>query len=295
MQLPQKGSYRQILSLLEEMAMSRPRVQDHYATAGIVDRALAALRAVHGAQTPATPEILAPMDHFHGRGFLATEELALSLDPQATHHILDIGCGIGGPARWIAHRYVCRVTGIDLTPEFCEAARQLNDITGMSQRVTILQGSALSLPLPDVTFDRAYSQNALMNIEDKTAFYCEAFRVLKPGGILVLAHLNAGPNGPPDFPQPWASIPENSFLADDDGTKHDLAVAGFEMISFDDHTATSLASQIAFRNKIEAEGLPPLGVHVLFGPEFRQLQLNSMRALEDGRIRPVQIVVRKPS
>ena len=241
------------------------------------------------------PKALAPIDHFHGRGVLATEELARRLDPQATDHILDIGCGIGGPARWIAHTFGCRVTGIDLTPEFCAAARELNDITGMSDRVTILEGSALELPLPDVTFDRAYSQNVLMNIADKAGVYREAFRVMKPAGLLVLAHINAGPNGLPEFPQPWASIPENSFLAEDEEMKRDLAAAGFELLSFEDHTATSLPSQIAFRKKIEAEGLPPLGVHVLFGPEFLQLQLNTLRALEEGRARPVQIVARKPN
>ena len=147
--------------------MSGTRVQDHYARTGIVDRALAALRAANGAEAPITPETLAAIDHFHGRGVLATEELAARLDPQPTDHILDIGCGIGGPARWIAYKFGCRVTGIDLTPEFCEAARQLNDITGMSERVTILEGSALSLPFPNAAFDKAVSQNVLMNIADK--------------------------------------------------------------------------------------------------------------------------------
>jgi ubiquinone/menaquinone biosynthesis C-methylase UbiE len=108
-----------------------------------------------------------PIDHFHGRGVLATEELANRLDPRLSDHILDIGCGICVPVRWIANWFGCRVSCIDLTPEFCEAARQLNDITGMSERVTILEGSALSLPFPNAAFDRAVSQNVLMNIADK--------------------------------------------------------------------------------------------------------------------------------
>src|SRR5215469_14219428 len=128
--------------------MSGTRVQDHYARTDIVERAIAALRAANGAETSITPKALAPVDHFHGRGVLATEELVLRLDPQPMDRILDIGCGIGGPARWVADKFGCHVTGIDLTPEFVEAARRLNDITGMSDRVTVLEGSALSLPLP---------------------------------------------------------------------------------------------------------------------------------------------------
>lgn len=103
-------------------SMSGMRVQDHYAKAVIVQRVVAALRAANGADAPITPETLAPIDHFHGRGFLATEELARSLNPQPSDHILDVGCGIGGPARWIAHKFGCHVTGVDLTPEFCSAA-----------------------------------------------------------------------------------------------------------------------------------------------------------------------------
>jgi 2-polyprenyl-3-methyl-5-hydroxy-6-metoxy-1,4-benzoquinol methylase len=127
-------------------------VREHYASEGITARGLTALRAVNGPEVAITPETLAPIDHFHGKGVIATEELAAALQPEPGDHLLDIGCGIGGPARWLAAKYGCRVTGIDLTAEFCEAARELNSLCGLADRVQIMHGSALSLPLPDNSF-----------------------------------------------------------------------------------------------------------------------------------------------
>jgi sarcosine/dimethylglycine N-methyltransferase len=166
--------------------MTDERVQDHYANAGtgssIAARIAAAVRATGGPNTSITPETLAPFDHFHGGGLATTQELVAALQPQAGETILDIGCGIGGPARWMARRYNCSLTGVDLTQEFCDAARELNSLCGMAEQVRIVEGSALSLPLPDAVFDRAFSQFMVMNVADKAGVYREAFRVLKPGG-----------------------------------------------------------------------------------------------------------------
>jgi sarcosine/dimethylglycine N-methyltransferase len=279
--------------------MSGQRVQDHYASAGtgsvIAAKIIEALRTTAGASAAITPETLAPFDHLHGRGALATADLVALLDPQAGEMILDIGCGVGGPARWIAAKYGCAVTGVDLTTEFCDAARELCTASGMSDRVRIMQGSGLALPLPGASFDRAYSHNVVMNIADKAGVYREAFRVLKPGGRLVLCHINAGPNGPPEFPMPWAAVPENSFLATDEETRRDLASAGFEILTFRDTTQTNLAANTATRRKIETEGLPPVGIHVLLGERYRQLLVNSLRAAEDGRTRTVEVAASKPA
>ena len=206
------------------------RVQRHYTSTGITARILAALRNVNGPHVPITPETLAPIDHFHGKGAIATEELAAILQPEPSHHVLDIGCGIGGPARWIAAKYGCRVTGVDLTLEFCEAARELTDLCGLADRVRILHGSALSLPVPDERFDRAYSQAALMNISDKRGVFRETFRVLRPGGLLALSLAGAGSAGEPHYPLPWATTTAISFLATPDEVRGDLLAAGFQIV-----------------------------------------------------------------
>ena len=180
------------------MTAAGNKVQDHYASEGIAARILAALRAAGGSEAgPITPDALAPLDHFHGRGLKATKEMVALLEPLSGERILDIGGGIGGPARWTATHFGCHVTSLDLTPEFCRAAEELNAATGLSDRVRVVEGSATDLPFEDDGFDRAYSENVAMNIDDKRRFYAEALRVLRPGAVFAFSTTEPGRKASP--------------------------------------------------------------------------------------------------
>lgn len=274
---------------------NRGQVEKHYASEDITARVLTALRNVNGPNVPITPYTLAPIDHFHGKGVIATEELAAALQPKPSDHILDIGCGIGGPARWITAKFGCRVTGVDLTPEFCAAARELNSLTGLADRVEILRGSALSLPVADESFDRAYSQAALMNISDKRGVFREAFRVLRPGGLLALSFVGAGPAGEPHYPLPWATTAATSFLAAPDEIRTDLLAAGFQIVVLGDTSAEVVAAYAPILRRLETEGLPPLGEHVVTGESAREWRINAMRSLGERRTSMIEGLARKPA
>jgi cyclopropane fatty-acyl-phospholipid synthase-like methyltransferase len=269
-------------------------VARHYASSGIAERVLAAFRAANGTDARPTPETLAPFDHFHGRGVLATQEIAAQLELRPGERVLDIGSGIGGPARWIAAKFAVRVTGVDLTPEFCAAAEALNAATGLADRVTIIPGSALALPVPDGAFDAAYSQNVIMNIADKRLFYREAFRALRPGGRVALSNLCAGPNGEPYFPVPWATTRDTSFLATPEEMRADLVAVGFEIADFRDITEATREAQRRTRERIDKGEAPKIAVDIIMGERAREMQWNSIRSVDEGRGLAIEALVRKP-
>ena len=267
----------------------------HYGNGEIVERILAALRAANGPDAPVTVDALSVLDHFHGRGIAATQELVALLKPEPGEHILDIGSGIGGPARWFAAKCGVRVTGIDLTPEFCAAAEALNRVTGLADRIAIRNGSALALPVPDNEFDRAYSQNVIMNIADKRQFYREAFRALRPGGVLALSNLCLGKGGAIVYPVPWAETAATSFLVPQEEMEADLRAVGFAIGSFRDTSAEILPAQRRNRERLERDGLGPLGTHLIMGERLLEMQVNSGRNLEEGKVATIEALVRKPA
>jgi SAM-dependent methyltransferase len=127
-------------------------IADHWAKGDIYALIVAALEKASKPLRSLTVQDLAPVDHFHARGLQATVDLGDILPIQSQHHILDIGCGLGGPARYFAQRFHCRVSGIDITKPFVEAANKLTTLLGMEDRVTIEHGDGHHLPYADRGF-----------------------------------------------------------------------------------------------------------------------------------------------
>ncbi|MGA7451492.1 MAG: methyltransferase domain-containing protein [Rhodoplanes sp.] len=273
---------------------SKDTIADHWGKGDVYALIMSALEKAGKSPDALTVEDLAPIDHFHARGFSATVDLADRLPIKPDHHILDIGCGIGGPARYIAARFQCRVSGIDITPAFVESGNKLTSLLGMENQVTIEQGDGQRLPYSDSVFDGAYTQHVTMNVADRAQFFGEAHRVLKPGAFFALTEHGLGPTGNPHYPVPWSMDGSGSYLASPSETRALLEAAGFEDVLVEGTGRKYLA---AYKLVIElaAQGaLPPLGIHILLGESAPQKTRNAARNIEEGRTHPVQVLCRKP-
>jgi SAM-dependent methyltransferase len=270
-------------------------IRAHYAASDIADRLLAAIRAALGTDVLVTPEVLAPLDHYHRRGLAATRELVARIAPEASHAVLDIGCGVGGPARWIAARYGCRVVGLDLIADYCGAANALNAATGLADRVAIVEGDAAALPFLDGAFDRAVSHSVLMNIADLPAALREARRVLVPGGLFGVSVICSGPGGPAHLPAPYATAPEASHLVSPGAMCDALLGSGFDIVEARDLTAAAVVQQRETLARLGSSApMPPLGWHVIIGEDrAREAQANAARSFVEGRLTEFEFVLRR--
>jgi SAM-dependent methyltransferase len=262
--------------------------------ADLYDAIVEALRASGKPLDALAVEDLAPVDHFHARGLPATVELADRIEVGAGDLLVDIGCGLGGPARYMAKRFGCRVMGVDLTERFVAAGNRLSELLGLRTQVGLQVGDALALPYADGAFDAGYSQHVTMNIRDRRRFWAEAARVLKPGAPFALTEHGQGEGGPPHFPVPWSGDGTGSHLVAPEETGRIPAEAGFEAIRIEDVGEKYVAGYRKGQQRTAA-GEPALGIHLLLGPGARERSANAMRNIEERRTRPFQLFCRKRS
>ena len=271
----------------------------HYESPNLLDRirqGLETLGKSPGDGTGLTPDDLAPVDEFHLRGPAATEELIALLDPAPEAAVLDLGAGLGGPARRLAAARGCRVTGVDLNPGYVEVGRALNAWTGLSHKVGLQVGDVTCLEgLAPQSFDAAWSFHVGMNVADKTAFYGAAARVLKPGGRFVIYDIMAA-DGRPEvaYPAPWARTAADSFLATLGETRAALAAAGFAVLQEEDQSTQALGFlDTALARLGQSDGPPPLGLHLVLGPDVPVILKTQRPNLAEGRLRVVALLSRK--
>ena len=274
--------------------MADDPVETHYTTQDLGQVILAALKAAGKDLDHLTPDDLAPVDEFHGGQRPATIRLAELVGFTGSERVLDVGSGLGGPSRYLAWRYGCRVSGVDMTAEFVRVAEMLTGMTGLVGRVDYRQGNALDLPFEDMSFDVVWSQNVAMNIADRDRLYREMRRVLKSGGKLALQEVAAGPSGEPHYPVQWAREPGISFLFTPEATRQKLEASGFRVLTWQDTTEEALESAKR-RAHISAAAPPPLGTHLILGDDWRAMFHNSVRNLEEHRTRLFNAVLERLS
>ena len=269
--------------------MGSKAVAAHYETQALTALIVDAIKAAGLEVGDLSPDDLAPLEEFHTLGRQATVELAELAGVTRGWQVLDVGSGLGGPARLLASRYGVRVTALDLTAAYCEAARMLNELTGLSELVEVRQGDALDLPFADQSFDLVWTQHASMNIADKERLYSEVWRVLVPGGRFAMFDILAGDVSPIHFPVPWAADPSISFLEPIGHLRSMLLAAGFTTLVWEDLTEGVLAW---FEDRAASARVEPTSIGLqLLSSDMPEKLANQVRNVREGRVRFLRAVL----
>lgn len=272
------------------MSQYSESLNQHYAPTDISARVVKALLQAGKDLDALTRDDLAPFDEFHGGGRESTRELARLAALAPGMQVLDIGSGVGGPARTLAAEFGCRITGIDIAAEYCRAAEMLSDKVGLSAHVNFQCGNALDMPFGDAAFDVVWSQNTMMNMEDKARLFTEVQRVLRPGGIFAFEVVLSGQVSAPHYPTFWASSSSLSFLVPAEEMRAMLASARLGERVWQDTTQRTLANQKKRKQALAGEMIPALGLGMIVPTDLQAKMENGLLNNEQGRTRTAEAV-----
>jgi ubiquinone/menaquinone biosynthesis C-methylase UbiE len=263
-------------------------VSQHYTHGNLEQALLAALQRAGKNLEALSYADLAVVDEFHIGGRPATRALGEQIDLPAGARVLDVGCGIGGPARFFAAERGWIVEGVDLTAEYVETAKALSKRVGMADKVSFRQASAVSLPFADCHFDGATMLHVGMNIADKKTVFAEVRRVLKPGGVFAIYDAMRQSDDAFAYPVPWSSEPATNHIATPEAYNAALREAGFEIVKERNRRDFALQSM---QQRIE-QTAQPIGLPVVMGATAAEKLANMRAMLERGVFAPVELIAR---
>ena len=270
-----------------------PNVSAHYRHGSLEQALIAALAAMGKDPARLEPTDLMGADEFHIGGAQATHDLAAQLALTPAMHLLDLGSGLGGPARTLATTFNCQVTGIDLSDEYVAVATSLTRRMGLADRVAFHHGSATALPFGDAAFDGATLLHVGMNIADKRGLCAGVHRVLRPGGFFAIYDVMRTGPGALDFPVPWSGSAETSHVEPPETYRAALTEAGFTILAERNRAAFARDFFAALRARQATSGPSPLGIQIIMGPTAPQKLANVTALLERGVIAPVEMIARR--
>src|SRR5215472_5117684 len=273
---------------------SQQDVSQHYTHGNLVAAISSGIESTGKTINSVTVDDLAPADEFHIGGRQASEDFLGQLNLTPEKHVLDVGCGLGGAARFVASRYGCQVTGIDLTPEFIEAAKVISGWVGLDNRISLHLGSALAMPFADHVFDCAYMLHVGMNIADKIKLCSEVNRVLRPSSLFGIYDVMRIGDGEIAYPVHWAATAASSAVATPAQYREALEKSGFTIVAERNRRDFALAQYDQLRARTAAAGgPPPLGLHILMGSNTPDYVRYMIENVSTGRIAPVELIARK--
>ncbi len=269
-------------------------VSEHYLHGNLLKAIENSLAKLGKTIDTVTIEDLAPVDDFHIGGRLATKQFLSQLNFSQQDHVLDVGCGMGGAARYVVSKYNNHVTGIDLAQEYIDTGKELCSWVKLDNKITLQQRSALSMPFPNETFDGGYMMHVGMNIEEKTHLFAEISRVLRPGSSFGVYDIMRNKDGQLTYPVPWAKEESISRLATPDQYKKALWDAGFKVSKEINRRDFALDFFKMLHAKTEgSSGPPPLGLHILMKLNSAVKIKNMVEGIAADLIQPVEIFAQK--